>query len=163
MPVPNDNIQEKMVQKKKKKRRANKTGFPALKKKKRPAVNVEDIEKKNDSPSKRARKAKKTERNKKVHLPLRVSARIIAEQKVQSDTDSRPNSRMELTATNTSQKKQNSSSEEALSVLTDIGPPPIKRSKLYEDVDENIDCLALLPTNDMEIDDESGSTCTRQF
>ena len=29
--------------------------------------------------------------------------------------------------------------------------PPIKRSKLYEDVDENIDCLALLPTNDMEI------------
>merc|ERR1712083_918632 len=63
---------------------------------------------------------------------------------------------MELTAINTSQKKQNSSSEEALSVLTDIGPPPIKRSKLYEDVDENIDCLALLPTNDMEIEDDSG-------
>merc|ERR1711971_1539574 len=55
--------------KKKKKRRANKTGFPTIKKKKKPVPKEETCEEMAKvSPSKRARKAKKTERNKKVHL-----------------------------------------------------------------------------------------------
>ena len=50
---------------------------------------------------------------------------------------------MDVNTANSSQKRP--STEET----TDI---PIKRSKLYEDVDENVDCLALLPLNDMEDD-----------
>ena len=142
--------------KKKKKRRANKTGFPTIKKKKKPVPKEETCEEMAKvSPSKRARKAKKTERNKKAHLPLRVSNRIIAEQKSQSDTDSRPESRLELTSSTTSsQKRQNPEDSNADSSIALEAGPPIKRSKLYEDVDENIDCLALLPTNDMEMEDE---------
>merc|ERR1711971_1148432 len=127
--------------KKRKKRRANKTGFPTIKKKKKPVPREETCEEMAKvSPSKRARKAKKTERNKKVHLPLRVSNRIIAEQKSQSDTDSRPESRLELTSSTTSsQKRQNPEDSNADSSIALEPGPPIKRSKLYEDVDENID------------------------
>merc|ERR1712029_1080100 len=91
--------------KKKKKRKANKTGFPAIENK--------------------------------------------------SDTDSRPSSRLEQsTATTIKVIEQPKRPETPTSA-----PPPTKRSKLYEDIDENIDCLGLLPPQEnteemMEISEE---------
>ncbi len=135
---------------KKKKRKANKTGFPVVKKKKK-ATTPEDqplsaaplIAKKQIKPSKR-----KASPTKKVAQPLRASARIpILADKGQSDNDSsRPSSRIsEFSGCNPSLKRPEST--EPLQV------PAIKRSKLYEDVDENIDCLATLPLNDMDEDE----------
>merc|ERR1712083_841215 len=147
-------VSEIKDQKKKRKRKPNKTGFPSTKKKKKPISTIENGEKTEVSPSKRSRKATKTEKNKKVHLPLRVSSRIIPDQKSQSDTDSRPNSRLESYSSTTVTSNQKEQISGLSNKESEENRPPIKRSKLYEDVDENIDCLALLPTNDMEIEND---------
>ena len=123
-------------QKKKKKRRANKTGFPAIKKKKK-VSEVQKIQKKSG-----------TKILKKLNLqPSRASPRIL---ETKSDSDSRPNSRLDQTKIETKRPE----------TPTIVAPPVAKRSKLYEDIDENVDCLALLPPDEnteMEIIEEKSS------
>ena len=110
-------------------------------------------------------------RPKKQIKPVRVSARIITleeEKKAISDSDSRPSSRLSLgenanakmrpesplvatTSINSEKSAQKRPKSPTISAETSVSAiiPP-KRSKLYEDVDENIDCLAVLPASGME-------------
>ena len=94
--------------------------------------------------------------------PSRASPRILENK---SDTDSRPNSRLEqnvsIAAANPVKVVELTKRPET---PTNV-PPPTKRSRLYEDIDENIDCLALLPpqenTEEMEIVEEKSTSSKR--
>ena len=122
--------------KKKKKRKANKTGFPAIKKKKKVLMSKDD-EKTSQSHHHNKRQPQKV--LKKVQSqPSRASPRILENK---SDTDSRPSSRLEQSTVTTIKVIEQPKRPETPT----SAPPPTKRSKLYEDIDENIDCLGLLP------------------
>ena len=71
--------------------------------------------------------------------PSRASPRILENK---SDTDSRPSSRLEQSTVTSIKVIEQPKRPET---PTSEAPPPTKRSKLYEDIDENIDCLGLLP------------------
>ena len=149
--------EHKVKEKKKKKRRANKTGFPVIKKKKKSST----VDESKAGPKPKI--AKKIDKNNK-QLPIRASARIIAE-KIQSDSDSRPSSRNENIKRSNCPIAEEQEQSPVLplkrsncSINEEPEQSPIlpsKRSKLYDDVDESIDCMAVLPLNGMTEEDST--------